>query len=204
MSERRTQFILLAAGNSSRMGSDKALLEFHGKTWIEHQALQIQKSGCVDRLILVDQPGKSFLYDRLMAHVAPLGFNIHLAENSKKESQPFESIHIGLEAVPKGEGCFISPIDVPLKSKLISQIWTGIQDGQQAVKPSYKHQGGHPIWLGPVAIEKFKDRPRRLDEFFADLKVDYVDVHDSRIRLNLNTPEEWQAYVTKEMAHPES
>jgi molybdenum cofactor cytidylyltransferase len=203
MSERKTQFILLAAGSSSRMGTDKALLEFHGKTWIEHQALQIQKSECIERLILVDQPGKSFLYDRLMTHVAPLGFQIHLAENKLKESQPFDSIRIGLEAVPRGEGCFISPVDVPLKSKLINQIWKQTDDGRQAVKPSYKHQGGHPIWLGPVAIEKFKDKPQRLDEFLAGLTVDYVDVHDSRIRLNLNTPEEWQAYVTRE-SHQES
>jgi molybdenum cofactor cytidylyltransferase len=198
MSDRKTQFILLAAGNSSRMGTDKALLEFHGKTWIEHQALQIKQSECVERLILVDQPGKSFLYDRLMTHVAPLGFQVHLAENKLQESQPFDSIRIGLEVVPRGQGCFISPVDVPLKSKLISQIWKQISADHQAVKPSYKHQGGHPIWLGPSAIEKFKEKPQRLDEFLAGLAVDYVDVHDSRIRLNLNTPEEWQAYVTRE------
>lgn len=181
------------------MGTDKALLEFHGQTWIEHQASQIRASGCIEKLILVDQPGKSFLYDRLMKHVDPSGFRIELAENGRKESQPFESIRIGLEAVPHSQGCFISPVDVPLHQKLIAQVWKSCDVSKAAVKPSYQHQGGHPIWLSPATIAKFKNHPRRLDEFLAEIQVDFVDVHDARIRMNLNTPEEWQAYVNREM-----
>jgi CTP:molybdopterin cytidylyltransferase MocA len=180
------------------MGSDKALLEFHGQTWVEHQAAQIRSSGCIEKLILVDQPGKSFLYERLMSHVDPSGFLVELAENNRKESQPFESIWIGLNAVPDQHGCFISPVDVPLHSKVISQLWKNCDSNKQAVKPSYHHQGGHPIWLSPATIAKFKTHPRRMDEFLTELKVDFVDVQDSRVRLNLNTPEEWQAYVSHE------
>lgn len=185
------------------MGSDKALLEFHGKTWVEHQAAQIRASGCVEKLILVDQPGKSFLYERLMSHVDPSGFLVELAENNRKESQPFESIFIGLQNVPAQHGCFISPVDVPINRKLIAQIWQNCGFDKQAVKPSYHHQGGHPIWLSPDAIAKFKAHPRRLDEFLAEIKVDFVEVHDPRIRLNLNTPEEWQSYVAREQDHLE-
>ncbi len=180
------------------MGSDKALLEFHGQTWVEHQAAQIRSSGCIEKLILVDQPGKTFLYERLMNHVDPSGFLVELAENPRKESQPFESIHMGLERVPDHHGCFISPVDVPLHQKLITQLWQQCEPGKTAVKPSYHHQGGHPIWLSPKTIAKFKSHPRRLDEFLAELTVDFVEVHDPRVRLNLNTPEEWQAYVSRE------
>jgi len=204
MKDERTYFILLAAGNSSRMGTDKALLEFHGQTWVEYQAAQIRSSGCVEKLILVDQPGKTFLYDRLMSHVDPTGFLVEVAENNQKESQPFDSIRIGLEAVPKNHGCFISPVDVPLNRKLIAQLWKQCDPSKSAVKPSYHHHGGHPIWLSPATIAKFKSHPHRMDEFLAEQQVEFVEVHDSRIRLNLNTPEEWQAYVTREAEHSES
>jgi len=204
MRDERTYFILLAAGNSSRMGTDKALLEFHGHTWVEHQAAQIRSSGCIEKLILVDQPGKTFLYDRLMSHVDPTGFLVEVAENNQKESQPYDSIRIGLEAVPKSHGCFISPVDVPLNRKLIAQLWQRCDPSKSAVKPSYHHQGGHPIWLSPETIAKFKAHPRRMDEFLAEQQVEFVEVHDSRIRLNLNTPEEWQAYVSREAEHSES
>ena len=177
------------------MGTDKGLLEFHGHTWIEHQAQQIRDSKCIERLILVDQPSKSCLYDRLLTPLGPAGMRNHMAENARQDSQPFDSIFIGLEQIPPGQGTFISPIDVPLSQKLISQIWQRCQDDVDAVKPSYQHQGGHPIWLGPKAIEKFKAKPRRLDEFLTELQVQYVEVPDSRIRLNLNTPEEWRSFV---------
>lgn len=180
------------------MGTDKALLEFHGQTWVEHQAAQIRASGCVEKLILVDQPGKSFLYERLMKHLDPSGFLFELAENNQKDSQPFDSIRIGLSLVPEGHGSFISPVDVPLHQTILKLLWKECDAVKEAVKPSYHHQGGHPIWMSPKAIAKFKSHPRRLDEFLAEIKVDFVEIQDERVRLNLNTPEEWQAYVSHE------
>ena len=49
--------IVLAGGQSSRMGTSKALLDYHGKPLIEHMINLLRQAGCVDVHISGDVPG---------------------------------------------------------------------------------------------------------------------------------------------------
>ena len=49
--------IVLAGGQSSRMGTSKALLDYHGKPLIEHMIELLRQAGCDDVHISGDVPG---------------------------------------------------------------------------------------------------------------------------------------------------
>lgn len=55
--------VVLAGGKSSRMGTDKALLEYNGKPLVEHMAGLLKQAGCADICISGAIPGYECIPD---------------------------------------------------------------------------------------------------------------------------------------------
>ena len=198
-------FLLLAAGQSSRMHQDKALLDFFGTTWIEAQVAEVKKSNLIQQLVIVDQPGKTQKYKDLLLRLENESFKIHFVENTESESSPSDSIELAFQKNSFSQGVCLSPIDVPLKSSNLQLLLSSRATEIEILKPSFQGQGGHPVWLSFSAIEKFRQAPRRLDEFLADFpleQVRFVEFDSPEVRMNLNTPEEWQSFLNRGMEHP--
>lgn len=197
METQKPDFILLAAGKSSRMHQDKALLPFQGKPWIQIQVEEILKSGVIDKIIIVDQPTKTKQYLEVLK---AFGTKLQVLENRNPDSQPSDSILIAVQNSEFPQGAFISPIDVPQSSSLLQFLYECPESTMEILKPSFEGRGGHPVWLHPKAIEKFRNKPKRLDEFIAEFpseKVHFLKVQSSMIHMNLNTPEEWQKFLNQ-------
>ena len=192
--ESKTSFLILSAGNSSRMKADKALLDYHGEPWLRHQIREIQSSDIVDQVIIVDQPGKKEIYQKILMDFE----HIRFIENNDPQSAQAESILLGWKNVPCPEGSFLSPIDVPLKSEILRSLFQNRRAESVVVKPSYQNRGGHPVWIRADGIAAFLEKPQRLDFFINDLpsdRVEFMEFRDQWPVLNFNHPEDWQKFV---------
>ncbi|WDF45538.1 nucleotidyltransferase family protein [Chryseobacterium sp. KACC 21268] len=116
---KNTGLILLAAGNSSRIGTAKQLLSYQGKTLLDRTidtALEVFNQ---DHIILVLGADHNEIASKIQNK------NIKISINDDWQSGMASSIKIGLEALLKQfqdlEHCFISVCDQPF---LTSNIFT--------------------------------------------------------------------------------
>jgi len=192
----KTQFILLAAGRSTRMKQDKALLQYSERSWIQWQVEQILDSGVIETVIVVEPPEKKELYAHLLQN-----FPVRFVENLNPLSQPADSIMLAIQNGSFPSGTFISPIDVPIQKELLKILWRKSQEGFLCVKPSYQKKGGHPVWIHSILTDKFKAKPQRLDEFLSQLsptEIHFEEISDPQVQMNLNTPEDWQNFLNQQ------
>ena len=111
--------ILLAAGNSSRMGTAKQLLSYQGKTLLDRTIDTALKVFDRDHIILVLGADHNEIASKIENK------NIQISINDDWQSGMASSIKVGLEALikqfPDMEQCFISVCDQPY---LTSDIFT--------------------------------------------------------------------------------
>ncbi|MEI6681365.1 MAG: NTP transferase domain-containing protein [Bacteroidota bacterium] len=181
--------IILAAGNSVRMGSPKAQLPYgNGKTFAQQVTGNFLAYGCKP-VILVVQEGVDFSGLQTENLVAVI--------NRAVERGRSYSIHLGMQALPAGVNCFIHNIDNPFPSTgLLDRMFDALPPDGYTV-PVYQGRGGHPILLGSKMIRTLQGQSepgdfRQAISGFARIEVPWLD---GRILWNINTPEEYQRFL---------
>lgn len=142
---KNTGIIVLAAGNSSRMGSPKQLLVYQGKTLLER---------ITDTALEIFDPNQIVLVLGARHHeIASVikNKNIHIVINENWESGMASSIQTGMKKLsvlfPEMERCFISVCDQPyLTSDLFSKMLQ-LQEtsGKEIVVTKYANTLGVPV-----------------------------------------------------------
>lgn len=183
------KFILLSAGNSERMGTDKGLLNFHGIPWIIKQTKEAQVH--CEELIVVANSQNISLYKTLLRHP-----KISFVLNPKAKSEIFDSIVLALKSTDFPVGAFLSPIDVPVSNSLVKKIKEIATTGMAAV-PVYHQKKGHPVFLSHGLITRILSNEfseRRLDHILHHIEKDVVHIqtNEQSSILNFNTPEDWE------------
>ncbi len=133
--------IVLAAGDSRRMGQDKLLTMLGKKRVIEHTLRTYRKAQRVQDIILVIPPGAESTYEPLRSPT------LHLVENPDPTRGMISSIRVGLDCGWAQERNFLlTPGDVPfVSSEIVDQIVTEFVTRRcKVVLPTYKGLGGHP------------------------------------------------------------
>ncbi|WP_312175689.1 nucleotidyltransferase family protein [Chryseobacterium sp.] len=118
---KNTGIILLAAGNSSRMGSPKQLLMYQGKTFLERIIDTASEIFDPNHIVLV-LGARHYEISSVIKNK-----NIHIIINENWKSGMASSIQSGMKALsglfPEMEGCFISVCDQPyLTGDLFSKM----------------------------------------------------------------------------------
>ena len=197
--------VILAAGESSRMGSDKALLPwppvargmpFSGETFL---SAAIRSLSSTDQVVVV--VGNN---ERELAPVVYAAGG-SLVRNPAPEGGQFSSLRVGLQAVMDlgRDAAMITLVDRPPASATAlaklraafeaapSEIW--------AVVPEYDGRHGHPFLAGREMIEVFLKAPAtataRDVEHQHQQHVQYVPVDDPHVAMNVNTPEDYAALL---------
>jgi molybdenum cofactor cytidylyltransferase len=136
-----THAILLAAGRSRRMGTQKLLLPFAGRTVVGHIAGQLAASA-VGRIVAVVGPDAAGVVEALA------GLRVQTAVNGDAEGDMLSSVRCGLRALPEeGEAVVVALGDQPtITAELIDRMIEAFAArGRGIVVPAFAGRRGHPI-----------------------------------------------------------
>ena len=188
--------VILAAGESSRMGRDKALLPWHGGTFL---------SGAIDAL----KPHVDLVLVVVGKNKDALSYTINstgafLVENVHPERGQFSSLQTGLQDVlNRGrDAAIVALVDRPPARvetvELLKDEFLRVAESENkwAVVPEQKGVHGHPIVVGREMINAFLKAPASSNardvEHSVAARIAYVPVADPYIAANVDTPEDYE------------
>ncbi len=181
--------VILAAGESRRMGSPKALLPYQGRAFLEHllEATRHPQVG-VQRVVL--GAGAKEIRDKLQLDPASV------IVNSQWRHGQLSSIRAALRALPPGtDGMILCLVDHPLVStalvgELIANFYSS---GKAIVLPVYEGKRGHPVIfssrLFPELLAAPRDKGARAVVWAHAAETLEVPTDEEGVVLNLNDPE---------------
>lgn len=172
--------ILLAGGKSSRIGKNKMDLIIGDKKVIEH-TLQSMVD-CVDFVTIVTGQYNTEINDSKVP--------VHFIHNDAHHLGMFSSILTGIKDIE--DNIFIIPGDYPMvKPKTYEALLNGT--GKVRV-PVYNGRKGHPIYIDKSLLGDLKSEPldSNLKLWRNKHKVNYIDVDDNGILLDIDTLNDYQ------------
>ena len=136
--------VILAAGESRRMGRPKALLEWRGATVLDHM---IELVGSVaDPVIVV----VGYHAEAIRAH----GVRATLIANPHPERGMLSSLQCGLRAVPvEAEAVLFTPVDIPAVSAGTLQTLAAASSAPLVV-PVFEGRRGHPVRIARPLMDE--------------------------------------------------
>jgi molybdenum cofactor cytidylyltransferase len=200
--------VILAAGESSRMGTDKALLPWpppvegqtpSGDSFLSAAIFSLEVS--TDFIVIV--AGSN------VATIAPVGYarGASIIVNPDPSQGQFSSLQVGLrEVLNRGrDAAIVTLVDRPPASAATVQALRSAMETAPAniwaVVPEFRGKHGHPIVVSREMIERFLRAPAtgnaRDIEHQYQAHVQYFPVDDPAIAMNINTPEDYAALAAK-------
>jgi len=198
--------VILAAGESSRMGRDKALLPWPptpsgtlesvaGSSGTLLSAAIESLGRYCDMVIVVAGNNEDAV--RPVAYACGAFF----VRNPGPERGQFSSLQTGLhEVMNRGrDAAMITLVDrPPPKAATLQTLLDSFEKRDRntwAVVPEFQGKHGHPILIGREMIEIFlrssATANAREIEHANQQRIAYVPVDDSRVTVNINTPEDY-------------
>ena len=169
--------IILAGGKSTRMGTNKMLLQYKEHPLVWHTIKSV--SSFVSRIIVVT--GR---YDKEIRE-ALKGEKVEIVYNKDYELGMFSSVLTGVKET--SDDFMILPGDCPFIQK---STFEKILKGSGEIRyPVYQNQEGHPLYIS----KKYKDEllhfglDNNLKMFRDSKKCEIIIVEDKNIVMNLNT-----------------
>lgn len=196
MSRQRIASVILAAGNSSRMGKPKALLKIGPLVFLE-TIFNLLNEAKYDPIITV--LGNDF---REIFQSIQNKRKILFLRNQFPEKGQLYSIQCGLKHVPGDvPGCLIVLVDHPLVSltTYLAVHETAQKFPYKIIVPVFEGKRGHPVYFGKKYFNDLLTAPleegaryvvQKYEKSIMELPVD-----DAGILVDIDTPEEYNQYL---------
>jgi molybdenum cofactor cytidylyltransferase len=191
--------VILAAGESTRMGSDKALLALPARLTSDgptetflSAAIKCFSNACDDVVVVAGRNAPS---------LSPVAVGPTLVINPDPSRGQFSSLQVGLqEALNRDcDAAFVTLVDcLPPSAVTLSNLRSAFESAEASVwviVPEYRCEHGHPYIAGQSMIEAFLKAPASSSA--RDVKrdhqahVQYLAVDDPHIVVNVNTPADY-------------
>jgi len=196
--------VILAAGESTRMGRDKALLPWPpyragvqtgGQTFL---SAAIQSLNPFSDLVIV-VAGKNEAQLTPVVY-AQSGF---VVRNPAPARGQFSSLQVGLQEVLNHgrDGAIVTLVDrPPVSADTLNTLCAAFVDaaaGTWAVVPECGGKHGHPVLLGREMIAAFLNaaptsNAREIEHQYQQ-HIQYVAVDDPAVAMNVDTPQDYEA-----------
>ena len=195
--------VILAAGESRRMGTPKALLPYRGKTFIEHLLEITRQPRIAARRIVLGAH-----LDQIRAKLP--GEAASIVVNPDWRQGQLSSIQAAIRTVAADEtaGLVLCPVDHPLFSpKLIAQLIDAFDStGQLIVLPVYHGRRGHPVIfaasLYPELLAASPAIGAREVVWAHATELHEVPTEEEGVVLNINDPETLRRALENREAQP--
>lgn len=180
--------VILAAGYSSRVGSNKMLLAIDKKPIICHVIDAF--SPICHKIHVVS----GHYHDDLTSLLAN-NEKVNLVYNKDYSLGMFSSLLCGIKHV--SGPCFICPGDYPLlETHDILQLTQGVGD---FIVPTYQGKRGHPVLLTYEIIQELRKEPieSNLKEFRDRHSVEYIEVKNDGVLIDVDTLDTYQTLIQR-------
>ena len=201
--------LILAAGDSLRMGRDKALLPWPPAAAAQMPSSETFLSAAIrtflratDFTVVVVGNNEAALAPIIYAHGASL------VVNPDPSRGQFSSLQVGLhEVLNHGrDAAMVTLVDRPAVSSAtlhtLREAFGAADENIWAVVPEFSGKHGHPYLVGREMIEAFLRVPAtsiaRDIEHQQQKHIQYVPVDDPLVALNINTPEDYAALQARQ------
>jgi len=184
----RAAAVVLAAGKSSRMGSNKLLLPFNGRTVLETTLDALRGIN-----ILVVTGHKPEELEGVISK-----YKVKVVHNPRYEEGMTTSFQAGLRAVDADAAFLVLGDQVGLSPRTLSaMVQVMVDDGDaQVVSPRYGEARGHPVLFRRSLFEEILSLEP--GESLRDVVARHEDSHryvegDAWTVIDMDTPEEYEA-----------
>lgn len=175
--------VVLAAGYSSRAGTNKMTLIIENKTILE-RVIETLLIVC-DKIVVVG--GHNY---KSIKYITDKYANVRLAENSNYHLGMFSSVKCGVSEMT-GD-FFLIPGDYPLvKQSTYEALIKGTGD---FIVPEYKGRRGHPVLIKKELIKLINEEPieSNLKVFRDKCNTEFIETDDEGILIDLDTMEDFE------------
>ena len=190
--------VVLAAGSSSRMGRDKALLPWRDGTFLSTAIRALQPA--TELVIVVAGANAPMLESIVNAEAA------FMVVNPDPQRGQFSSLQVGLqEVLNRGrDAAIVTLVDRPAAEiETVQQLKAAFLTSEEriwAVVPEFGGKHGHPIVIGREMIEAFLRAPAQSTardvEHAHQEHILYLPVSDPLVVANVDTPEDFEKLRT--------
>ena len=189
--------ILTAAGESTRMGRPKPLLSWHGVTLVQYQVAGLLDAGVAEVVVVLGHQ-----HQAVTPHVE--GPSVRYVVNPNYRQGKTTSIKAGLRAIdPTAEGILLLAVDQPRPPEIISAVMEAqAKSAALITAPRFNGRGGHPLVFSPLLkseLEAITEERQGVREVIRAHRseINEVEIDDPIVRLDLNSPEEYEAAKTR-------
>ena len=185
--------LLLAAGESTRMGSPKPLLDWHGQPLVRYQVAQLRAGGC-DLVVCV----LGYRADRVRPFVE--GADAVVVENPVYREGRATSVRTGSVAIPgNAQWVLVLGVDQPRPAEVVRNVVKAAAGSAASIIiPTHRGRHGHPTgFAGRLLPEmrRVQDETLGLREVVRrwEKEIVTVEVESPAVLLDVNTPEDYEA-----------
>ncbi len=186
--------ILLAAGESSRMGRPKQLLDWRGQALIAAQVEALLAARCRPVVVVLGA------HDREVRAAIPSRPDVQIATNRNWREGRASSIRTGARAVPPTiDAVVVVSVDQPTDAAVIETLESAFDRSPDARIAVPRHDGrnGHPpIFRAELlpqlqSVTERQEGLRALRRRHAERTI-FVEMDNPIVTLNLNTPDAYR------------
>jgi molybdenum cofactor cytidylyltransferase len=189
-----TAAILLAAGESTRMGQPKQLLDWHGRPLVVAQVEQLLDAGCQPVVVVLGAHASR------IRPLLPSRSDVQITTNRNWREGRASSIRAGARAVPPTvDAVLVVSVDQPTHASVIRRLHSDLEAAPHALIAVPRHDGrnGHPPLFRSDLLPELQGATERQEGLrqvrrrHADHTI-FVELDDPIVALNLNTPDAYQ------------
>ena len=186
----KIDFILLAAGKSSRMGSPKPLLKIAKYTFVDYIFLSIRSIRFYRKVVVLGANHKKILRQQKFPR------DVKILINNDYSKGQITSLKKAVEFIKSDSDGFVTQlVDCPIVEEATYKRLFKLARITKIVVPKYKDRGGHPVFFG----RKYFDQLLALDENYGAREVVYANrkntvyfkTDDFGVRFDIDTKEDY-------------
>ena len=193
--------LLLAAGESERMGTPKALLDWRGQPLLSHQLQQIQRSRVAECVVVLGKDAEDL--EPLTRSFMRPGWKSRSVFNPRYGDGKCASIQAGLAAIATPpDGILVASVDQPTETRLLNALLDAAESEWERceaagrrpiVVPAFHGRPGHPPLFRSSLFAELMGIGEETQGLKAVVRRSATRVlqlpwDDAGILLNLNTP----------------
>lgn len=188
--------VVMAAGESKRMGRNKLLLPFNrDQSFVERCVSVFLGFGCRQVVVVVNSDGAG----KLIRIKSPWPARVHTVLNAFPHKSRFYSLQLGLGALNNASPVFIHNVDNPFVTAATLGLLASRAGRADYIRPCCGGKSGHPILISRRVVNDIvseENTHTNIRDYLSGYPALPVDTDERGVLININTTDDYQRYFS--------